>query len=185
MRKMIVAVLIMIFATPLMAACHVVNHHVKEAFVAVNQVIAIPVFVPTYSIAYTPSVATSPVAPVAPASPQPSAPTTPPTRTPEDISEELNKLLKELEAAKKAKESMQQTPQYLEILTSRCAGCHEKAVANTKGKGTVLFGDGKMNLSSAQVCHVLAMISSDKMPPQKPLSAQEKKIIAEWVLTLK
>lgn len=67
----------------------------------------------------------------------------------------------------------------LVVLQTRCASCHEKAVAKVKGKGLVLLeGKEPADIDGDTALDVCLAVLKDEMPPGKPLSAAEKKALA-------
>ena len=62
------------------------------------------------------------------------------------------------------------------ILQNRCASCHEKTVAATKGGSFVMFdGARELELTNRQVNKVGRMIADDRMPKGAPPLTQDEK----------
>lgn len=73
----------------------------------------------------------------------------------------------------------------LAVLQSKCASCHTGAAAKKNGDGqpVVLFAEpGKLSPDADPVAILLA-IEDDHMPPSKPLTAEEKKAVREFIRT--
>jgi mono/diheme cytochrome c family protein len=108
-----------------------------------------------------------------------------------DIINELRALRQEMQALRalpqvERKEALQQLPKGLQVLQTRCAGCHDAVSAKGKGGGMELFNAVGTFVDVGEThSKILEQINSDHMPKGKEkLTAQEKYDLL-WYLTVK
>lgn len=77
----------------------------------------------------------------------------------------------------------QQMPSHVQVMTARCASCHDKGVAKSKGGDFTLLDGGKeVQLTGKQIVRVLAKTHDGTMPKTGPkLNDAEKKAISQWI----
>lgn len=201
MRNFLIVCLIAVLGGGVLAACPirsrvvvstpVVHHAVKKVVVAdVATVIPVAVFqplaiaVPTYTAAYTPPVATAPVAPQQAAGGGE-------FKAILDALKNLDARLNRLEkggavpspAQKPAPEPIpaKGTGKVtgLSVLIAKCASCHEKAVAGTKGSSIVLLeGSALAKLSDKTARKVLSVTYKGTMPPKDKGTLTDEEVSA-------
>src|SRR5258707_11222594 len=71
------------------------------------------------------------------------------------------------------------------LLVKRCAECHSgvdpKGGLDLMSKSAVLGKDGPVTPGKPEASRLWELVSSDKMPPKKPLPAAEKVLLKEWI----
>lgn len=161
MKSLLVCLTLALCAVPSWADCRarVVKKVIvrQQVAVAVAPVIAVPVFIPTYSIGWAPPVYT-------PAAPTPVAPAVMPSAT--------------------AGTAAEAAPDALSIFSVKCAACHDASEARTKGKGfTLLAGGAIAPLTDRQLLRLYGKVSARTMPPKKhpQLTDSEASALQDWI----
>lgn len=126
--------------------------------------VPVPLVVPSYSVGYAAPAAAADAA-------------------------ELQRLRQEIEALKRARAPAPQ-PQTLKsvsagalaLFRSKCAACHERAIAKAKGGGFVLLeGNQLARLSDRQARKVGTRVYAGTMPPRQRASDEEVAAVMAWL----
>lgn len=161
---------------------------VEQVYAAVYAPLA--VYIPTYSISY------SPPENLFGRGGQPPAPQTPdPTLA--QLLLEVQKIRAEVEAIKSGAQpgapapkleplpplgKITEQPAHMKLFSAKCASCHEKAVAEKKGANFVLMEGGDLaKLTDGQRLKVASQMYSGKMPKNSKATDEDVGIVMSWL----
>lgn len=147
------------------------------------------VYIPAYSIGYSPSEN------LFGRGGQPPAPQTPdPTLA--QLLQEVQKIRAEVEAIKSGGTpapgpkleplpplgKLTEQPAHMKLFSAKCASCHEKAVAEKKGGNFVLLEGGDLaKLTDGQRLKVASQMYTGKMPKNSKATDEDVGVVMSWI----
>jgi Cytochrome C oxidase, cbb3-type, subunit III len=152
-------------------------------------VVTVPTYSATYAAGYLPTPSYTPAAAVAqPNQPAPAAQGFNASALEQQIQilvQKVTNLETQIQGGTVTAQNTQGND-FVRLFSTKCASCHDQAVAQSKGKGFVLLSGGKLvNLTPDQVLNVCTQCYGGDMPKGGKLTDQEVGLIMAWGKAMK